>query len=213
MSNQEIENQELEGQEQGGAGGEPEPRPSWAGPSQEEWSSFIEDQRQIKQQLEGLYEPIEEPEPAPDFGNLDLSDPRQLAQLVGYVVDSRMEGIAPYVQTAARDQGRQKMIATFDELKKIPEIGDFDYDLAERTALFYFEQTNDAEKAVIDAAKYAADVRKQERAAAVTDYQARNSNRNRFDDPDAAEAGLFREKPAGSYEEVLDRYAAMDDAT
>ena len=147
----------------------PEPSGGWAGPSREEWQRLTKQQEDIAKLVGELFEdPGEELEP-PDPGSFDMTDPRQVAALMEMVVDSRMGQITPYVKTAAQEQGRRVMKENFATLKGEGEgkVGDFDENLAERLANFYFEQTGDPQGSLRAAAEEAARIRKEERDAGV----------------------------------------------
>jgi len=200
------ENENYEGEESE----QVEQTPTWA-LSQDDWKQLQQNQIELTNMVKSLFEPEEEYYPQmPEPGQFDLNDPRQLAALVGAVVDDRMSTISPYVRNAAQDQGKREMYSMFDGFsdqwkEEFPD--GFDKDLAERTAHYFFEQTGDAAKSVEEAARYAATIRKSDREAAVDEVRSRATRRGygATDEPGGTTAVPARE-PAGSYDEVIERY-------
>jgi len=131
------------------------------------------------------------------------------------VVSARMASVTPYVKNAAQDQGQrqmQELLSTHEsELKKDYPAG-FDHKLAERAAFAFFDETGDAELSVKEAAKYAAEVRRQERDAAVEEYRKRNSRGAAFGDLDASESGVKAAPQLKTFDEVLDKWTSQAEA-
>jgi hypothetical protein len=183
------------------------PAGGWAGPSQDEWQKTTQSIDKLTQLVGELFEdPGEELEP-PDPNSFDMTDPRQVAALMEMVVDSRMGQITPYVKTAAQDQGRRVMQETFATLKGEGEgkVGDFDENLAERLANFYFEQTGDPQGSLRAAAEEAARIRAEERAAGVKSVPRRRGP----SDPDETGigGGATPIRKYESYDDVVDAYS------
>jgi hypothetical protein len=222
----ELEN-ELNGPGgEGAAGGAPETEGGagggWSGPSQEEWKALQEQNQRLQDSLEGLTSVFAE---APtqrqpqkeefDLSQLDMSDPYAVAWLADQIAQERMNSVAPYVRNAAQDQGSRQM----QELLKTHETelakdfpGGFDHKLAERAAFAFFDETGDAEGSVAAAAKYAAEVRQQERNAAIEEYKSKNSKGRAFTDFSAeGSAGVKASEPFKSYDDVLEKYASQTD--
>jgi hypothetical protein len=184
----------------------------WA-PSKEEFDTLVSGQRDLQAMVGRLFEePVDEADLLDD-GNLDLSnlDPRQLAALMGQVADSRLEGIAPYIRNAAQDQGKAKMKEIFTAEKAT--LGDFDEELAERTAFYFFDQSGDPEGSVKAAAKYAADVRKAERDAWEKETAERATRRGfgAGDEPGVTGGATPGAEKFKTYDEVIDAYAGQSE--
>jgi hypothetical protein len=184
----------------------------WA-PSKEEFEALATGQRDLQAMVGRLFEePVDEGDYL-DEGNLDLSnlDPRQLAALMGQVADSRLEGIAPYIRNAAQDQGKAKMKEIFAAEKAT--VGDFDEDLAERTAFYFFDQSGDPEGSVKAAAKYAAEVRKAERDSVEKEMAERASRRGfgAGDEPGVTGGATPGKESFKTYDEVIDAYAGQSE--
>lgn len=180
----------------------PDP-PVYSGPSQEEWMATQEQIKQLTgivptvQQMAQIFEQAnrEDPDPA-DF---DIDD------YIQQQVEARLAPIMPVVTTAAQRSGEERMKNIFAEQKK--EIGDFDEKLAERAAHSFFSELGDAQAAVIEGAKYAAEIRKAERAAGQDEYKASLKRGPHNQDPDVAGGGDRSVPPAKSYDEVVERWA------
>lgn len=201
---------------------------TWSGPSQEDWNSFMESQKSIAEQQKGIVEKLkvyddilsyqsegeEREDYAPAYTDFDPQDPNQLAWLVDRVISERMKGIEPYVKNAAQDQGRKEMMIRFDKLetdlkKDYPE--GFDKTVAERAAFALFEQHGDANKAVEEAAKFAAEVRKTEREEGISSYKASARKGFRETEPEGEGSAVRAEPPAKTYEEVLAKWAGQSE--
>lgn len=222
-----TENFENEGGSLGpeGSGGGPAPAApggasseEWTGPSREDWESLQENNRKLQDSLEGLTNVFAEPpsqkgpqEPF-DISQIDMTDPYQAAWLMDQIVQERMGGIAPYVKNAAQDQGQRQMGELLKQhetsLKKDFPDG-FDPKLAERAAFAFFDETGDAEGSVGMAARYAAEVRKEERNAAIEGYRKANSRSTLFDFEAGGNDGIRAPETAKSYDEVLDKWASQ----
>ena len=201
------------------AGGEPETptpetpaapeTPAYTGPTQEEWQAAQEAIEQmtgtaatVKQIAEFLSQPQGGGEEN-DLSDLDID------AYVEHVVNQRLAPIMPVVNTAAQRAGEERMKSIFAEEKKT--VGDFDETLAERAAHYFFAQTGDPAGSVKEAAKYAAELRKAERAAAVADYK-KSLQRGPHDQDPGVEGGGNKSIPAAkTYDEVIERYAGTDD--
>lgn len=205
------------GGDQGGAGGD-----QWTGPSREEWQTVLETNKRLQSDLEGLTGVFAQaPEPQYDRGGnefdlsqLDMTDPYQAAWLMDQIAMSRMNTVAPYVKNAAQDQGQRQMQSLLDghakELSSEYPAG-FDKQLAERAAFAFFDESGDAEGSVAAGARYAAEVRKAERDAAISDYQKKNRRGGAFSDLGAGESGVTAAPKLKTYDEVLSKYASQDE--
>lgn len=210
-----------------GSSGGPETRPNeggagseWAGPSREEWQALQDQNKRLAESFEGFTTSFNEPEPQRgnqgdfDLSQLDMTDPYQAAWLMDQIVNERLQQVTPYVKNAAQDQGARQMQELLGkheaDLKKDYPAG-FDKKLAERAAFAFFDETGDAEGSVGMAAKYAAETRKAERDAAITEYQAANRKGGAFFDPPADGSGVRAPEPLKSYDEVLDKWALQSE--
>lgn len=203
--------------EQGGAGGE------WTGPSREEWAALQEQNRRLQDSVEGLTSVFAEapaqrqPQQKEDFdlSQLDMSDPYAVAWLADQIAQERMNSVAPYVRNAAQDQGSrqmQELLKTHEQELAKDFPGGFDHKLAERAAFAFFDETGDAEGSVAAAAKYAAEVRREERNAAIEEYKKQNSKGRAFTDFGAeGSAGVKAPTPLKTYDEVLDKWASQSE--
>lgn len=217
-----------------GSGGGPETGPGggpgaggagagegWTGPSREEWQAVQDQNKRLAESFEGFTTSFNEPEPQRgatggdfDLSQLDMTDPYQAAWLMDQIVNERLSAVTPYVKNAAQDQGARQMQELLGkheaELKKDYPAG-FDKKLAERAAFAFFDETGDAEGSVGMAAKYAAETRKAERDAAISEYQAANRKGSAFFDPAADGSGVRAPEPLKSYDEVLDKWALQSE--
>lgn len=205
----------------GGAGaGAAETSGGWAGPSQEEWNALNEQNKRLADSIEGLTSAFGTAETGQtggdefDLSQLDMTDPYQAAWLMDQVVNARMSSVAPYVRSAANDQGQRQLgelLSTHEkDLSKDYPAG-FDKKLAERAAFAFFDETGDARGSVEMAARYAAEVRKAERDAAIEEYRAKNKRGSAFGDPSAGESGVTAPPPLKSYDEVLAKYTSQSE--
>lgn len=196
----------------GGEGGASE----WTGPSREDWESLQENNKKLAESLEGLTSAFAAP-PEPqaqqeafDFSKLDMTDPYQAAWLMEQVVNDRLSSVTPYVRNAAQDQGQrqmQELLTQHETALKKDYPGGFDKKLAERAAFAFFDETGNAEGSVAAAAKYAAEVRKAERNAAIEEYKRQNTRGDAFGDFGAGgESGVRAPEPLKTYDEVLDKW-------
>ena len=210
----------------GAPGGGPEPAVQgvagneWTGPSREEWNSLQESNKRLQESLEGLTEVFNTPTPEPqrggefDLSQLDMTDPYQVAWLADQIAAERMNSVAPYVKNAAQDQGQRQMgellIQHESALKKDFPDG-FDKKLAERAAFAFFDETGDAEGSVEMAARYAAEVRKEERNAAIESYRTKNARGGIFDFSAEGKGGTRVPEPLKTYDEVIDKWASQSE--
>lgn len=196
----------------GGGSGEE----AWSGPSREEWTQLQEANKRLSSELEGITGAMSYVEPSNndgfDLSHLDMTDPYQAAWFMDQIVQDRLRSVTPYVKNAAQDQGQRQMQELLSnhekELVKDFPAG-FDHKLAERASFALFDETGDAQGSVAAGAKYAAEVRKQERDAAIEEYRKKNSRGAAFGDPDASGAGVKAPQPLKTYEEVMDKYISQ----
>lgn len=207
------------GDNEGGAGGGSATPQEWTGPSRDEWTTLQEQNRRLAESLEGLTTAFGTVEPERgggfDVSQIDMTDPYQAAWLMDQIVQERLQGVTPYVRNAAQDQGQrqmQELLATHETELKKDFPGGFDHKLAERAAFAFFDETGDAEGSVAQAARYAAEVRKQERDAAINEYQTKNRKGGAFFDPDASSSGVRAPEPLKSYDDVLEKWALQSEA-
>jgi hypothetical protein len=202
--------------EQGGA------HEAWA-PSKEEWDSLQENNKRLAESLEGLTSAFAEP-PQPtspqnqeqfDFSSLDMTDPYQAAWLMEQVVNERLSSVTPYVRNAAQDQGQrqmQELLSQHEVSLKKDYPGGFDKKLAEKAAFAFFDETGNAEGSVAAAAKYAAEVRKEERNAAIEEYKRQNTRGDAFGDFGAeGTSGVRAAEALKTYDEVLDKWTQQSE--
>ena len=201
---------------QGGAGGN-----EWTGPSREEWSALQEQNKRLAESLDGLTSAFAEPQYEPqntggdfDLSQIDMTDPYQAAWLMDQIAQSRIGAMAPYVKNAAQDQGQRQMQSLLSNHEK--ELSNdfpagFDKKLAERAAFAFFDETGDPEGSVLMGARYAAEVRKQEREAAISEYRTKNNRGGVFSDLGASESGVRAAPTLKTYDEVLEKYASQNE--
>lgn len=202
-----------------GAGGEqqeqqqqPDPQqqqqqeaPAYSGPSQEEWTAAQETIKQLTgivptvQQIASYIEQANQGQGGDDELDLD--------EYIEQEIQKRMAPIMPIVNTAAQRSGEERMKAIFAEQEAELKTK-FDHKLAERAAHSFFQEHGDPQKAVIDGAKYAAEVRRMERDEAVKEYKESLKRPGPSDPP--VDAGGNRSIPvAKTYDEVIERYAGQ----
>jgi len=209
MSERQIENQNEDQRQDGGDGGV-EDAP-WS-PSKDDWDALVAQNQKLSKTTEqlgllvtSLYEDPEDDTPVqgqdgrPDLGRV-LSD----------YFDARIGPIMPAIETTMKEAGTRRMNELLDSheaaLKKEFPDG-FDRKLAARAATAFFDENQgDPEAAVEAAARYAAEVRREERAAAAPKPK-RSIQGEDLDLPVSGGATPGREK-AKTYDEVIERWAA-----
>jgi hypothetical protein len=173
--------------------------PSWQGPSQEEWTQT----QQALQYMAQVLSPVEEEEP--EQGEIDIE-----SYLESYF-QRKMAPVQPLLDLTVKERGEKVMKDIFDAAEK--EVGDFDRKLAERVAnSFLAEHGGDPVEATKAGAKYAAELRANERKAGV---QAHNERlRQGPPDPEPAVQGGAQaaRKKATTYDEVIDRWQGETEA-
>lgn len=176
----------------------------WTGPSREEWTQAQEVLQGLSQLLnptpegaeEGQYIPTEE-----ELQNMDI------AELLDYAVDSRLQPLLPYLESSARNVGEQVEQQELQRLAK--EKGDFDEKLAHYVAESIYqsgESGGDPIKALEMGAEFAANQRKQEREAGVNAYKESLSKPLNREPGISGGATFTKDKPK-SYDDVVDAWA------
>lgn len=185
-------------------GGAPAP-PSPATPSvdPQQYAAMAQRVEQMERFIQENFAGSDEPEE--DLDGMDVG------QLMARYVDTRFEGIAPFVQAAAQEQGDKRFNALMDELEKKPDIGKVDRKLAYMVAESMLAEVGDPIKAVEEGARYAASVLKAEREAGINDYK--KSVGRRTPDDFGVESGERSSPPAKSYEEVIERWSSQNEVT
>lgn len=198
----------VEGGEQAGAGEVKSPAPTPT-PQQGAEPQYVtkEEFAEIQRSLSGITQFFQEnfgpeEEDQPDFSQIP---PEQLAYLAA------QQGMAPYqpmLQAAMEEQGNRRFNELMDQHESNPEIGKVDRKLAMYAAeALIREAGGDPVKAVELGARYAAEVRKQERGEAVEEYKkSLKRPAPGADDLGAAGAGNAPVKPAKTYDEVIARW-------
>ncbi len=169
----------------------PEPQ-GWGGPSEDEWKAT---QAVIRQVAQAMQPPESEP------ADLDVDD------YIRQAVESQVGPMRPMVEAAARQQGERQLNELLDRHEK--SLGKFDRGLAERAAQSFLAEIGDPQKAVEEGAKYAVSYRKQEREAAVKEYQESLKRGPHDIDPGVSGAAERSSPPAKSYDEVIERWAGQ----
>lgn len=171
---------------------DPAPAPaadaSWT-PTREQYEALA---KKVNE-LDGYFQP-EEPEP-------DYNDPNAY-------VDARFQQYEPAIQAAAKVAGEKRMNDIFAAVEKAEKI-DFDHDLARNVAQAKLSsgEVQDAVKATEEGARYAAEVRKRERAAGIEEYQ-KSLQRPGTTDFEAT-GGERAPLNADTYDEVIARYSGQ----
>jgi len=165
------------------------PPAGWQGPTESEWREM---QKTLGYFAKALEPPEEEPEPT--------DDPMEL-------VDRRFQEYEPLIAQVVKEQGQKRMNSIFDHVKQTEKI-DFDYKLAERSAQSFLNEGLDPVQATVAGAKYAAEVRKQERQAGRTEKQKSLQPKGGSADDFGVGEGVQARPPAKSYDEVINRWAA-----
>lgn len=175
---------------------------TWSGPAREEWDTVVGGLHYLIQQSQKAEQ--EQPEEEVDYENMDAAD------LVQHYVDSRLSQLEPYVATAAKQAGEQRMNELFDQFEGDPEIGKFDRKLASKVAESLYTEGGDPVAAVKEAAKMVSGLSKRERQAALDEYKE-SLKRDQFSDPRVTGGGERTPLPAKSYDEVIARWSGQED--
>jgi hypothetical protein len=184
--------------------------PSYSGPTKEEFDALQNSIREMQTGFQAMQEFYSAPEETFNQDEIDLNDPRQLVELIDYVTEQKMRNVTPYVRNAAKDQGERQLNSMLEEseVELKNEFPDgFDKTLAKRAAFAIFDETGDAQEAVKQAARYAAETRATERAAAEESYRKKASRGRAFSDPGVDESGVEALPKAKTYDEVLERWS------
>lgn len=201
-----------------GAGGEaPEATPE-AAPAPEatpapsfDPSAFAskEDLAGLQKNLDYLVSMFQEPEEVPEAGEEGEFD---VAAYLDQAVDARLQPVRPLLDATVKERGEREMQNIFTRMKS--EVGDFDPKLAERVAQsFLSEHGGDPVKATEEGARFAAEVRKSERAAGKSEHVER-LRRGPLDPEPSGEGGQAVKTRAKdkTYDDVIERWSGESEA-
>jgi hypothetical protein len=157
-----------------------------------------------------MFQEPEESAPQPsavgDDGEIDID------AYLDYAIQQRMAPVMPLMDATVKERGEKEMVRIFDEVQAELKT-DFDRKLAERVATsFLAEHNGDPVEATKAGARYAAEIRKAERAAGETGYKERLARGPQDYEPAANGAGVRTRPPAKSYDEVTARWAGETEA-
>lgn len=180
----------------------PAPAPIDLTPINETLAKLADGQNKLTQLVGQLFEEEEEYQAPPQ--DMDLGSLTK-----GYV-DQRMAPYEQYIRDYAAQQGERELNSLLDQhaqnlAKDFPD--GFDKEAAKAASFYFFDQNpNDPEAAVANAARFAAEMRKNEREAALEGVK-RAARPFEGDEGLEGSGGVAARPKFKSYDEVADHWA------
>ncbi len=205
-----------------GAGGEvpevapegtPAPPAAPAAPSfsiqEDEWRSTQEQLKSTNEAINYLVQMFQEPEPDPQ--QQSDGDEIDIDAYIDQAVNSRLAPVRPLWEASVKERGEKEMTKIFDRIEA--EAGDFDRKLAERVANSFLEEAGgDPVKATEEGARYAAQLRAEERKSGVQAHNERLRQGPPDPEPAVSGGGNTARSKDKSYDDVINRWSGETEA-